>query len=52
MNEYALGLFYNLRHFAELGVTEVFAEFEETGGIGLAVKNRLYKAAGHNIIRV
>lgn len=52
MNEYAKRLFYNLRHFDELGVTEVFAEFEETEGIGLAVKNRLYKAAGHNVVRV
>lgn len=52
MGEYAKGLFYNLRHFDELGVTEVFAEFEETAGIGLAVKNRLYKSAGHNVIRV
>ena len=52
MSEYAKRLFYNLRHFDELGVTEVFAEFEETEGIGLAVKNRLYKAAGHNVVRV
>ena len=52
MNEYAKGLFYNLRHFDELGVSIVYAEFEETDGIGLAVKNRLYKAAGHNVIKI
>lgn len=52
MSEYAKGLFYNLRRFDELGVSIVYAEFEETYGIGLAVKNRLYKSAGHNVIRV
>ncbi len=52
MNEYAKGLFYNLRHFDELGVKLVYAEFKETDGIGLAVKNRLYKAAGHNVIKI
>ena len=52
MSEYAKGLFYNLRRFDELGVSIVYAEFEETDGIGLAVKNRLYKSAGHNVIRV
>lgn len=52
MNEYAKGLFYNLRRFDEFGVSEVFVEFEETDGIGLAVKNRLYKSAGHNVIKL
>ena len=52
MDGYAKGLFYNLRCFDELGVTDVFAEFEETDGIGLAVKNRLYKSAGHNVIKL
>ncbi len=52
MQKYAKGLFYNLRHFDELGVELVYAEFKETDGIGLAVKNRLYKSAGHNVIRV
>lgn len=50
--EYAKNLFYALRSFDELGAEIVFAEFADTDGYGLAVKNRLYKAAGYNVIRV
>ncbi|MDD6484184.1 MAG: L-threonylcarbamoyladenylate synthase [Clostridiales bacterium] len=50
--EYALRLFKALREFDELGVEVVFAEFCERDGYGLAVKNRLYKSAGYNIIHV
>lgn len=52
MQEYASGLFYNFRVFDEYKVSKVFVEFSEIPGIGVAVKNRLYKAAGNNIIRV
>ncbi len=52
MTEYAASLFYNLRVFDEYGVSKVYAEFCEEGGIGLAVKNRLYKSAGNKITRV
>ena len=52
MVQYAQGLFYNLRLFDEHGVDTVYAEFCIEGGIGEAVKNRLYKAAGYNIIEV
>lgn len=52
MEEYAAKLFYNLRVFDEYGVDKIFAEFNEEAGIGVAVKNRLFKAAGNNVIRV
>lgn len=50
--EYAKRLFSNLREFDNLGVEMVFAEFEERDGYGLAIKNRLYKAASQRIIYV
>ena len=52
MEEYASRLFYSLRVFDEYRVDKIFAEFTEEDGIGVAVKNRLYKAAGNNITRV
>lgn len=52
MNEYASGLFYNLRVFDEYGVDKVYAEFYEADGIGVAVRNRLFKAAGNKITKV
>ena len=50
--DYAKTLFSNLREFDRLGVEVVFAEFESHDGYGLAIKNRLYKAAGHKVIKV
>lgn len=50
--EYAKNLFACLREFDRLGAEKVFAEFEERDGYGLAVKNRLYKAAAQRVIRV
>ncbi len=50
--DYAKNLFSALRSFDDLGVEIVFAEFKFLDGYGLAVKNRLYKAAGYNIIYV
>ena len=50
--EFAKNLFDALRTFDELGVERVYAEFCDTDGYGLAVNNRLYKAAGYNIIEV
>lgn len=52
MEEYAASLFYNLRVFDEYKVSKVYAEFMEEQGIGVAVKNRLFKAAGNKITRV
>lgn len=50
MEEYANSLFYNLRLFDEKGIDTVYAEFADEGGMGLAVKNRLYKSAGHKTV--
>ena len=50
MEQYANTLFYNLRLFDEKGVKKVFAEFCDESGIGLAVKNRLFKSAGYKVI--
>lgn len=52
MTAYAEGLFYNLRVFDEQGAATIYAAFTQEPGIGLAVKNRLYKAAGHHVIHV
>lgn len=49
---YAKTLFSNLREFDRLGVEVVFAEFRSIDGYGLAIKNRLYKAASHRVIYV
>lgn len=50
--EYAKNLFSHLREFDNLGCEVVFCEFESRDGYGLAIKNRLYKAAAYNVIRV
>lgn len=48
----ASNLFKCLREFDEKAVEVILAEIPESGGIGLAVVNRLIKAAGGNIIKV
>lgn len=50
--DYAKSLFAALREFDRLGVDVVFAEFENRDGYGLAIRNRLYKAAAQRVIRV
>ena len=52
MQEYGHMLFFNLREFDSHGVERVYAEFELEDGIGEAVKNRLFKSAGFNIVYV
>lgn len=52
MEQYAHNLFSHLRTFDKHGVALVYAEFAPEGGMGTAVRNRLYKAAGHHIIEV
>jgi len=46
----ARNLFKTLREFDQLGVKLIIAEGMEEKGIGLAISNRLRKAAGYNII--
>ncbi len=52
MTEYAKNLFAALRTFDEHGVSIVYAEFANEFGMGEAVKNRLYKSAGFNVIKL
>ena len=46
----AAELFFDLRDFDRLGADVVFAEGTSNEGVGLAVSNRLNKAAGYKII--
>lgn len=48
----AARLFQVLRQLDELGMEAVFAEAFDGRGIGMAIMNRLSKAAGYNIIKV
>lgn len=50
--ELAANLFLALREFDNNNVNIIFSEPVEDGGIGTAIKNRLYKAAAYNIIRL
>ncbi len=45
-------LFDALRSFDDNKADIVFVQFSDDDGVGLAVKNRLYKAAGNNVIYV
>ena len=48
----AAGLYAALRHFDREGVAQIYAESFAEDGIGLAIMNRLKKAAGFTIIDV
>ena len=48
--EYAARLFYLLRKADEDGADVVFAQMPECYGIGIALRNRLFKAAGGRVI--
>lgn len=50
--EVAKNLFEGLRLCDNRGMDIILAEAVEEGGIGMAIMNRLEKAAGHQIIRV
>lgn len=52
MTDYAHNLFSALRSFDRFGAQIIYAEFSVEEGIGVAVRNRLYKAANHNIVEV
>lgn len=43
---YARGLFSGLRHLERSGVSVIVADWPEAGGIGLALRDRLARAAG------
>ncbi|NLP15095.1 MAG: threonylcarbamoyl-AMP synthase [Clostridium sp.] len=48
----AANLFKAFRDFDDIGIEVILAEAIDNQGIGLAVMNRLKKAAGYNIIKV
>jgi L-threonylcarbamoyladenylate synthase len=48
----AANLFDALREFDERGVQIILAEAVDNSGIGMAIMNRMSKAAGYNIIKV
>ena len=50
--EHAKKLFAYLREFDDTDVTEIYAVSEDESGIGLAVKNRMLKASGYNVIEI
>ncbi|ASJ17446.1 threonylcarbamoyl-AMP synthase [Thermococcus chitonophagus] len=52
VEDVARNLFKALRHMDRAGVDVVLAEGVEEKGLGLAVMNRLRKAAGYRIVRV
>lgn len=49
--EYAANLFSHLRSLDNENVDVIFAQDVQDGGIGDAIRNRLYKAAGNNIVK-
>ncbi len=48
--EYAANLFFTLREFDKMGVDVIFAMPPKEGGMGDAVRNRLFKSAGGKTI--
>lgn len=50
--EHARRIFDALRAFDATDVTEIFAQCPDTKGLGLAVTNRLKKAAGFHVVEV
>lgn len=52
MKDYANCLYEDLRLFDEANIKTIYAQFEDESGIGVAVKNRIYKSAGYNIVKV
>lgn len=52
LREVAHNLFEYLRSFDDIGVDVILAEGYEEKGVGIAVMNRLKKAAGYDIINV
>ena len=52
MSQVAHNLFEALRSFDDIGVDVIIAEAFEEKGVGIAVMNRLNKAAGYDIINI
>lgn len=52
MKSYAACLYESLREFDDNNIDIIYAQFENTDGIGVAVKNRIFKSAGYKVIEV
>lgn len=52
MKTYASCLYDSLREFDDKNIDVIYAQFEDVSGIGVAVKNRIFKSAGYKIIEV
>ncbi|AGB42350.1 Sua5/YciO/YrdC/YwlC family protein [Halobacteroides halobius DSM 5150] len=52
LKQISMSIFKLLREFDQLGVDKIFIEGLSQSGLGLAIMNRLRKAAGYNIIKV
>jgi L-threonylcarbamoyladenylate synthase len=52
LNTVAHGLYDTLRSFNNGGVDIIFSEMFPEEGVGIAIMNRLQKAAGHRVIKV
>mgnify|MGYP004691804019 CR=1 FL=1 len=52
MKHYAYVLYEALREFDKHNIEVIYAQFEDERGIGVAVKNRIFKSAGYKIINV
>ena len=52
LNEIAKNLFETLRKCDDLGVQHILCQGFEEKGVGLAIMNRLNKAAGYDILEV
>ena len=50
--QYAERLFDSLRQFDILGIKKVYAQFEDDDEYGMAVKNRLFKAAAGRVLHI
>ena len=49
-SEYAANIFYALREFDDSDVEEIYAIPPKDDGVGIAVRNRIYKSAGGKTI--
>ena len=49
-SEYAANIFYALREFDDSDVEEIYAIPPKDDGVGIAVRNRIYKSAGGKVI--
>jgi len=48
----ARNLYRLLREFDDEGVTQIYSECFKDDGLGMAVMNRLLKAAGHKVVEI